>query len=207
MENKSYNELFSALAKAQDQMDTAGLTSSNPFFKTKYADLAEIVKASRPALTKNGLSVSQPILPDAEGKMYLHTILGHSSGQSIESRMPITPAKADIQALGGYISYLRRYCYAALVGVIVCDETDDDGESHAAPIRQTYQHSQVAQERPIERITPEQYEQLEDELKDNLALAEEIMQKLKISSLREIPKATFVSVLKRIRDIKAASPK
>lgn len=124
-EQKSFqcNELYAALAKAQGEMETAGLTNANPFFKSKYADLAELVRASRPALTRHGLAVTQYI-----DNAVLYTMLCHSSGQHIQSSMSINPTKTDVQSLGSYITYLRRYMYAALVGVVVSNE-DDDGES------------------------------------------------------------------------------
>lgn len=123
------NELFSSLAKAQAAMLPAFKTSDNPFFKSKYADFAEIVHASRPALTAHGLSVMQRIILLADGSEALHSVLGHSSGQYIDSVMRIRPAKNDVQALGSYITYLKRYAYAALIGVAT---EDDDGEAAMA---------------------------------------------------------------------------
>lgn len=120
------NELFNALAKAQGEMEEAKTDSKNPFFKSNYADLASIIRASRKALAKYGLSVAQPVRT-FQGKRYLFTRLGHASGQWIEGGIPLSPPKEDIQSLGSYITYLRRYCYAAMVGVVASGE-DDDGE-------------------------------------------------------------------------------
>lgn len=127
IQSENLNELFAALAKAQAEMEVANLNSSNPFFKSAYAGLDSIVRASRPYLCKNGLSVTQRVLSNGNPSMYLSTILGHSSGQWIESRMLINPAKPDVQSIGSYITYLRRYTYASIVGVIASEE-DDDGE-------------------------------------------------------------------------------
>jgi hypothetical protein len=118
-------DLFSALAKAQAEMQMAGLSAQNPYFKTRYADLAAIVKASRPALTKYGLSIAQQIITESDGQTYLHTLLGHISGQWIESKVRIVPPKTDVQSLGSYITYLRRYSIAALCGIVSSDEDDD----------------------------------------------------------------------------------
>jgi hypothetical protein len=122
------NELFAALAKAQSEMENANPETSNTFFKSKYADLAAIIKASRPALTKHGLSIAQPIIME-DGFPILITVLAHASGQWIESRIKINPPKTDIQAFGSCVTYLRRYCIAALCG-IAAGENDDDGETH-----------------------------------------------------------------------------
>src|SRR5271170_773684 len=55
------NKLFEALAKAQSEMLIADRDSNNPYFKSKYADLASITRASRPSLTKHGLSVCHQV--------------------------------------------------------------------------------------------------------------------------------------------------
>jgi hypothetical protein len=121
------NEIYSALAKAQEEMQVAHTSSANPFFKSKYAKLDEVIKASRPYLTKNGLSVMQHITYD-EPHQFLVTILAHSSGQWVSSRMLLVPVKNEPQSLGSCITYMRRYSYAAVVGVVIGDE-DDDGET------------------------------------------------------------------------------
>ena len=50
-------DLFTALALAQSEIETANKTNDNLFFKSRYVDLAEIVNSSRAVLTKHGLSV------------------------------------------------------------------------------------------------------------------------------------------------------
>lgn len=139
-------DLFAALAKAQGEMDNAIMGSKNPFFKSNYASLADIVNASRPAMAKNGLSIAQPIVIE-DGKQILVTVLAHASGQWIESRMLINPPKTDIQSFGSYVSYLRRYCIAALCGIVTENE-DNDGETHMQYERK--------QQPAIQYITPVQ---------------------------------------------------
>jgi len=131
-----YDKLFTALAMAQAEFGTAKKSVSG--YNYKYADLEEVVKVSRPALTKNGLSVIQVIIPgvtvNGEKKpAVLKTILGHKSGQYIESNINLVfneqgqgKAKNVLQSLGTSLTYLKRYSYAALVGVMVEDE-DTDG--------------------------------------------------------------------------------
>lgn len=120
----SINELMTALAKAQGRIQPASKDKSNPYFKSKYADLASVWDACRDALSDNGLSVVQTV-DHKEASMVLITILGHSSGQWIKSEMPIITAKNDPQTLGSAITYYRRYCLSAIVGVA---PDDDDGE-------------------------------------------------------------------------------
>jgi hypothetical protein len=194
--NKSeqLDQLFTALSKAQGEIEIAGRKAANPFFKSNYADLAEIVRVSRPHLVKNGLCVSQWM---AGGNFY--TMLGHTSGQWIQSELPISPAKTDVQSLGSYISYLRRYSYSALIGV-VDGECDDDGES---------QMDRNAQQPPkvhdSNLVSKDQYTILDKEMKklpqvEQDFLMEKIREKLKVSHLSYLPHTYFESTLGRIRE-------
>lgn len=201
------NELFSALAKAQAEMRTAGLNAENPYFKSAYADMAEIVRVSRLPLTKNGLSVIQQIMPNDDGQNILHTILCHSSGQFIESRMRILPSKPDIQSLASYITYLRRYSYAAIVGV-VSSEDDDDGEKAVHADRDVVSKGTALnnkynpKDQSYETITKEQLEEFEYELEGHPDIAEQILDGLKLQSIADLPKSKFLVAINRVRQIK-----
>lgn len=205
--SEQLHELFTALAKAQSEMKTAGLNAQNPYFKSNYADLSEIVRVSRPSLSKNGLAVIQQILPNEDGQNILHTLLCHSSGQWIETRMRILPSKPDVQSLASYITYLRRYSYAAIVGVVTTDE-DDDGERAVYEDRQTYAKGTALnnkynpKEQSYETITKEQLDELEYELGEYPDIAEQVLDGLRIQSLADMPKSKFMASVTRIRDIK-----
>lgn len=200
-------ELFAALAKAQSEMQVAGLKSENPYFKSRYADLAEIVRVSRPALTKNGLSVIQQILPNDDGQNILHTILTHASGQWIESRMRILPSKPDVQSLASYITYLRRYSYAALCGIVASNE-DDDAEVAVATDRDVLAKGVAIntkynpKEESYESISRDQLDELEYELAEYPDIAEQILEGLKIQSLADMPKTKYGVSIRRVREIK-----
>jgi len=125
MQSDQVNELFAALAKAQAVMEHASKDKSNPFFKSRYADLASVWDVCRKPLSDNGLSVSQTTRRDETG-ITLITTLGHSSGQWIRSEMPVLTLKNDPQALGSALTYSRRYSLSSMVGVAADD--DDDGE-------------------------------------------------------------------------------
>jgi hypothetical protein len=115
-----------AMAKAQRDMAGAKKGSSNPFFKSKYADLASVAEACREALTSNGLSVIQGPESEDGDMVILHTMLLHESGQWIESTLRMRPVKADPQGMGSCITYARRYTLAAMCGVA---PEDDDGNA------------------------------------------------------------------------------
>lgn len=200
-------ELFTALAKAQAEMRVAGNSSENPYFKSRYADLADIVRASRPALTKYGLSVIHQILPNEEGANILHCILAHSSGQFMRTSMRILPIKNDIQSLGSCITYLKRYSYAAITGVITSDE-DDDGERVMADVRDetkkgvSLNTKYNPKDQTYETISREQYEELEYELAEYPDITEQVLEGLKIHELVDMPRSKFLASINRIRNIK-----
>lgn len=129
--SENINEIMTALSKAQGKIQPASKDKSNPYFKSKYADLSSVWDACREALSDQGLAVVQTV-GRSESGMVLVTTLGHSSGQWIRSEMPIITAKNDPQSLGSIITYYRRYSLSAMVGV--CPE-DDDGEKAQAAYR------------------------------------------------------------------------
>lgn len=127
-QSENINALLASLAKAQGEIQGAVKCKINPFHKSKYADLASVWDACRGPLSKNGLSIIQNVV-DIEGKSYLCTILGHSSGQWMKSNMPLMISKNDSQAMGSALTYARRYSLAAMVGIVGEDE-DDDAEAN-----------------------------------------------------------------------------
>jgi hypothetical protein len=207
--SEEINELATALAKAQAEFEVAGLNKNNPFFKSRYADLMAVVTAARPALCKNGLSVTQNIISHVNGETILHTILMHSSGQWLESRMRVVPPKNDVQSMSSYITYLKRVSYSSLIGVVTGDE-DDDGEVAVATQRETFAKGTALntkynpREEASEVITREQREELDYELTEYPDIAEMVLDGLKIQSLADMPKSKFHVSAKRIRDIKNA---
>ena len=118
--------LAESLAKAQGVMVPAKKAAVNPFFKSKYADLASVWDVCRVPLSENGLSIVQAIAVPAPGETILQTILLHTSGQLIVSSYPVKPVKDDPQGMGSAITYARRYALMAMIGIA---PEDDDGES------------------------------------------------------------------------------
>lgn len=124
-QSESIVELAAAISKAQGQLTGAKKGSDNPFFKSKYADLAEVWDTARKPLSDNGLSVVQMTTVN-NGQVHLVTQLQHSSGQFIRGFYPLIPTKKDPQGYGSAITYARRYCLAACVGIA---QEDDDGNA------------------------------------------------------------------------------
>jgi hypothetical protein len=120
-------ELFTALAKAQSEVENATKGSTNPHFKSKYADLAEVLNTIRPVYSANGLSILQ--IPSFDGSMAsVTTCLAHAGGGTITGVSSCIPAKTDAQGIGAATTYLRRYSLASVCGIA---QEDDDGQSAA----------------------------------------------------------------------------
>ena len=90
--SESIAELAKALCKAQGAMLFAKKDSANPFFKSKYADLASVVEAAKKPLAENGLSYIQMPRADAAG-VTVETLLMHVSGEWIASDLFMVPTK------------------------------------------------------------------------------------------------------------------
>jgi hypothetical protein len=127
MQSETIGALAAALSKAQADITGALKDSSNPFFKSKYADLASCWDACRKQLAANNLAVIQTVYVHWEkDELVLATTLAHSSGEWIRSELPIRAKDASPQAQGSAITYARRYALAAIVGLA---QIDDDAEA------------------------------------------------------------------------------
>lgn len=123
--SESINELASALCNAQGQMGGAVKDSSNPFFKSSYADLTSVIKAIKQPFSDNGLSYTQFPVSNEHG-VGVSTRLMHISGQWLEMEYTLPTVKKDPQASGSAITYARRYALQSIAGI---PTADDDAES------------------------------------------------------------------------------
>jgi len=140
--SQDINELAAALVAAQAEFSAVPKGSNNPFFKSKYAALPDVVASASPVLAKHGLAVTQGISFQrgfSDGADVLHdtltTSLIHKSGQWIESEMLLHLPKQDPQGQGSAVTYARRYAYMAILGLVADD--DDDGNAASRPKVQT----------------------------------------------------------------------
>lgn len=210
-ESEAINEISAALSKAQGEFPRVNVNQENPYFKSGFADLNNIVRSIRPALAKNNLSLTQQtkILPD--GATILVTRLRHSSGQWIESRVRIIPPKNDMQSYASTLSYMKRHSIMALLCITIdSDFADDDGEVAMVTQRDTFAKGTAVnrkydpREQSADVITKEQLEELEYELSQYPDITEQVLDGLKIQSLADMPKSKFQVSIVRVREIKNA---
>jgi len=133
--SEQINEIATALAKAQGEIESAAKDSKNPHFNTKYADLASVRAAIKTPLSANGIAVIQGV-STSEAGVHIETMLAHTSGQFIAETLTIPLGnKRDAQAVGSAVSYGRRYALMAIVGVAADDDDDGNIATQNAPER------------------------------------------------------------------------
>src|SRR6056297_748205 len=147
------DKLATALVEVQKEMEVAPKESDNPFFKSKYADLATIWKTAQKVLPKNGLAVIQTMEPSDGSTVNVTTRLVHKSGQWTEGTITMDPKKNDPQGIGSCVTYARRYSLSAIVGMVT--DEDDDG-NHASgntspPASQHTANTQPTHDKPSEK--------------------------------------------------------
>ncbi len=136
----SIGQLTAALSSFQGEIKQPKLnkevsvkTKTGGSYKFKYADLGECIKAAAPGLQKNGLAVAQLV-----DNGYLVTILSHKSGEWMKSVLALGYEKLDgFQSLGSAITYLKRYSYCAILGIVADDDDDANfAEGNSATIKE-----------------------------------------------------------------------
>jgi hypothetical protein len=141
--------IATALAKAQANMGKALKQANNPHFRSKYADLGNVMDACLPALNEAGIALIQPTGEDEHGR-YVETILIHGeSGEQLTCRVPLIVSKNDMQGYGSAVTYARRYGLMAMAGI--APEDDDGNAASKAPPKQE-QRQQKPQETDAEAI-------------------------------------------------------
>lgn len=124
----SVSELLKALSVFQGELENVEKDKAGHGYK--YATLGHCIDAAKSQLKANGLSVLQLLSSNEKNETVLETVLGHSSGEYISSSCIMPVAKLaggggsnPAQVMGASITYMRRYQYAAIIG-LAQDDTD-----------------------------------------------------------------------------------
>lgn len=172
--SQEIGKLAKALCGFQADMENVGKDATNPFFKSKYATLENIITTAKPHLKKHGLAFaqfpSQVPLRGAEGGVTsgLTTILMHDSGEWIESATPLNMKDQTPQAQGSAITYMRRYALSGVLGIAT--EDDDDGNEASTPRQPAKSAPQRTPVAPTKKETTQRQEADKDRLKSLLAM-------------------------------------
>ncbi len=140
--SESIAELVKALVAAQAEFKPVNKNHENPFYKSHYADLGDIIEATSPALRKHGLAVVQLPGMNGTGMPNVTTMLTHTSGEWVAGELSLPAGKPDAQGYGSAFTYGRRYGLQAILGVAA--EEDDDGNAASQPIKKSRQAASAA---------------------------------------------------------------
>lgn len=122
--------IAAALVKAQKKFSPALKSSTNPHFKSKYADLSACVEAVIDALNDNGIALIQRT-HECESGVMVETVFMHESGEVFEAgKLHVPASKQDPQGYGSALTYARRYSLMASCGIA---PEDDDGNAASKP--------------------------------------------------------------------------
>jgi hypothetical protein len=125
--------IATALVKAQREFGPALKTSTNPHFRSRYADLSACVEAVLDALNNNGIYLMQ-LTEEHDGGVKVSTTFIHESGEQLSGGSLFMPAtKHDAQGFGSALSYARRYSLMAACG-IAPEEDDGNHATKTAPV-------------------------------------------------------------------------
>ena len=194
-------ELAAALAAFQAEAPTVskGKTAKVPTkaggsYSYTYANLADVVEAAYPLLSKHGLSFSCVPRNREAGGYELVGILLHSSGESLEGSLPLSGNTP--QELGSSLTYMRRYLLGAMTGLVTDDDDDGAAASRRPPVRkETGEVATDAQQRALHAAATSR-EWTRDDLMERLSRQFQ----RQITSTADLTKAEASQVLDKLKE-------
>lgn len=123
-----HKNIYMALCAAQAGMGKVVKGATNPAFKSKYADLADVVSVAMPALTEQGIAMFHMMVRDEQGAV-MRTMLVHGASEtSVSCDVPLIINKNDMQGMKSATTYAKRIGLESLTGIA---PEDDDGNAAA----------------------------------------------------------------------------
>lgn len=164
---------------------------------SKYAPLDEEVRQMKPVLSAHGFSFRHEVSENDNNSITVRCILAHRDGHS-ESATLTGPAdnsgkKNSIQAIGSSVTYLRRYTFEAVTGLVTTDQ-DDDAQTANQPAS-------------VEKITEEQANQIYAALDEMGKTKDKFINAFRINAsapnikmIEDIPASGFQAAMQMIQN-------
>ena len=174
--SETITKIAPALLKAQKEIGSAKKGSDNPFFKSKYADLGEVISVCKEELNSNGIAVLQTV-----GVGTLTTTLLHESGEFISETMNIvSKSENNPQDYGSAITYAKRYSLQSML--LIPSEDDDGNKATKVNVK-----SEVTTTEPTDNLaTTSQVWKIESLISP--LDVQKVLTKYRVGSLRELTK-------------------
>jgi hypothetical protein len=124
-----HKNIYSALCAAQAEFGKVQKGSTNPAFKTRYADLADVAGVVIPTLSAHGVAVLHYMVGESEN-MAMRTEFVHANSESrVSCDVPLIVDRNNMQGMKSATTYAKRIGLESLSGV--APDTDDDGNAAA----------------------------------------------------------------------------
>lgn len=210
----STDKIFAALSKFQAAVPDIPKnkkvkykTKNHGMMEYMYADLPDILKAIRKPLSENGLAQFQLM-----EKGQLRTVVTHESGQSIESVFPMNTNHVDPKALGSLVTYIRRYCLKAALGLEpdeeaeeILDQIHQDATANRNPVERALKQMKLQPKDVKNPVTTQDLKGLEKLIQDIENWNEESLRKyleryVKIADPADMTKGQLRKLMERISD-------
>lgn len=204
--SETITELSKAFAKTQKEMKQPLKDANNPFFKSKYVPLENVVEAITESASKNGLSFTQYPSSDEMGNVTVGTLVMHESGEWIEyDPIKMKPVKNDPQSIGSAITYAKRYALSAIFG-ITSDQDDDGNEATQAKKQPAKQQAQASDPR-IDKKLAQGYQQEiiaigEAKGKQDGSIARWFLQHLNVAEFSQIKQSQVAQAEELLKKLK-----
>ena len=204
--SESTKNIFKALSDFKKDFKQPLKDADNPFFKSKYVPLENVVQSIDNEASKHGLGYFQSTVTGEGGTAGVITVITHSSGEYIEfDPLYLQADKATAQGMGSAITYARRYSLSSAFGI--ASDVDDDG-NEASGKSNNYQSSKANQGKEITEPTQSvdasiktgyaKIKSLSSEFDTNEKINTWIKDKGKYSDLRQVNKAEILAWLGKL---------
>ena len=190
----------------QSELEQPLKDKNNPFFKSKYVPLENVVDSIVKASKDNGLSFSQFAETDENGNICVSTLVMHKSGEWIQyPKLRMKPEKNTPQALGSAITYAKRYALSAIFGITSDEDNDGNGES-----KQNQNTKPKQNNRTVQKITIVQAQEIADTVQDiaNLtgkdydSINKTVLEAFKVNTLSDINAIDFKQAIQYVDNLK-----
>jgi len=126
-----HKNIYMALCAAQANMGKVTKGSVNPAFKSKYADLADVVSVAVPALTEQGIAMYHSVIRNEHGTAMRTTLSHGATDTHIHCDVPMIVDKQNMQGMKSATTYAKRIGLESVTGIAA--EDDDGNAASKAP--------------------------------------------------------------------------
>lgn len=177
-----HKNVYIALSVAQAAMGPVVKGATNPHYKSKYADLADVMQVALPALNSNNIAAWHSVVV-MDGTNYMRTTLSHGESDThIFCDVPLIVAKNDMQGMKSATTYAKRIGIESLTGIA---PEDDDGNAAA----------KAPPKAEARTVAPDQFTKLRDKLEEAGADEKSFLAYYKAQSLQQFPLNSFADAI------------